>query len=69
MDTTAEGVETHDELELVRLLGRSHVQGHIYFTPMNAAEAGALASGSLDRQTQRAAIRAGRAQGAASASR
>ncbi|SHN58251.1 EAL domain-containing protein [Erythrobacter sanguineus] len=47
MDTTAEGVETHDELELVRLLGCSHVQGHIYFTPMNAAEAGALASGSL----------------------
>jgi diguanylate cyclase (GGDEF)-like protein/PAS domain S-box-containing protein len=34
MDTTAEGVETHDELELVRLLGCSHVQGHIYFPPM-----------------------------------
>ena len=45
MDTTAEGVETHDELELVRLLGCSHVQGHIYFPPMNVAEAAALASG------------------------
>jgi len=47
MDTTAEGVETHDELELVRLLGCSHVQGHIYFAPMDAASAGELAGGSL----------------------
>ncbi|HEY6816590.1 MAG TPA: EAL domain-containing protein [Croceibacterium sp.] len=30
MDTTAEGVETHDELDLVRLHGCSHVQGFIY---------------------------------------
>ncbi|RVT43698.1 putative bifunctional diguanylate cyclase/phosphodiesterase [Sphingobium algorifonticola] len=30
MDTTAEGVETHDELTLVRSLGCSHVQGYIY---------------------------------------
>ena len=30
MDTTAEGVETLDELELVRSLGCSHVQGYIY---------------------------------------
>ena len=30
MDTTAEGVETHDELELVRMLGCSHIQGFIY---------------------------------------
>jgi len=30
MDTTAEGVETFDELELVRSLGCSHVQGYIY---------------------------------------
>ena len=47
MDTTAEGVETHDELELVRLLGCSHVQGHIYFAPMSAAEVGDLVSGDL----------------------
>jgi diguanylate cyclase (GGDEF)-like protein/PAS domain S-box-containing protein len=30
MDTTAEGVETLDELDLVRLHGCSHVQGYIY---------------------------------------
>jgi diguanylate cyclase (GGDEF)-like protein/PAS domain S-box-containing protein len=47
MDTTAEGVETLDELELVRLLGCSHVQGYIYFKPMNAADATALVSGNL----------------------
>jgi hypothetical protein len=47
MDTTAEGVETLDELELIRLLGCSHVQGYIYFKPMNAADATALVSGDL----------------------
>jgi len=47
MDTTAEGVETLDELELVRLLGCSHIQGYIYFKPMNAADATALVSGDL----------------------
>jgi diguanylate cyclase (GGDEF)-like protein len=30
MDTTAEGVETMDELDLVRALGCSHIQGYIY---------------------------------------
>ncbi len=45
MDTTAEGVETLDELELVRLLGCSHVQGYIYYKPMSAADATALVSG------------------------
>ncbi len=41
METTAEGVETLDELDLVRMLGCSHVQGYIYERPlssMNAAE-------------------------------
>ncbi|MBI1401865.1 MAG: EAL domain-containing protein [Porphyrobacter sp.] len=47
MDTTAEGVETHDELELVRLLGCSHVQGHIYFKPMSAEKVDALVKGDL----------------------
>jgi diguanylate cyclase (GGDEF)-like protein/PAS domain S-box-containing protein len=47
MDTTAEGVETLDELELVRLLGCSHIQGYIYFKPMSAADATALVSGDL----------------------
>ncbi len=47
MDTTAEGVETHDELELVQLLGCSHVQGHIYHAPMSAADVDILVSGDL----------------------
>ncbi|RDC60146.1 Signaling protein YkoW [Alteripontixanthobacter maritimus] len=36
MDTTAEGVETLDELELVNSLGCSHVQGYIYARPLSA---------------------------------
>jgi hypothetical protein len=39
MDTTAEGVETLDELDLVRLHGCSHVQGYIYDRPLSAAAA------------------------------
>lgn len=35
METTAEGVETLDELDLVRMLGCSHVQGYIYERPLN----------------------------------
>lgn len=42
METTAEGVETHDELAMVRGLGCSHVQGYIYGKPMDLAEALAL---------------------------
>jgi diguanylate cyclase (GGDEF)-like protein len=38
MDTTAEGAETHDELDLIRQLGCSHVQGYIYGKPMPASE-------------------------------
>ncbi|HVR91104.1 MAG TPA: EAL domain-containing protein [Novosphingobium sp.] len=46
METTAEGVETLDELDLVRMLGCSHVQGYIYAQPLNAEAARAkLASG------------------------
>jgi len=47
MDTTAEGVETIDELELVRLLGCSHVQGYVYFKPMSASDATTLVAGDL----------------------
>ncbi|MCK9543617.1 MAG: EAL domain-containing protein [Novosphingobium sp.] len=36
METTAEGVETLDELDLVRMLGVSHVQGYIYEKPLAA---------------------------------
>ncbi|MHA6317185.1 EAL domain-containing protein [Altererythrobacter sp. CAU 1778] len=39
MDTTAEGVETLDELELVRSAGCSHVQGYIYERPLQADKA------------------------------
>ncbi len=47
MDTTAEGVETLDELELVRLLGCSHVQGYIYHTPLDAEAASELVKGDM----------------------
>lgn len=47
MDTTAEGVETLDELELVRLLGCSHVQGYIYYKPLDREEATKLVQGDL----------------------
>lgn len=35
METTAEGVETLDELDLVRMLGCSHIQGFIYEKPLS----------------------------------
>ncbi len=47
MDTTAEGVETLDELELVRELGCSHVQGNIYHKPLNSHDASKLVAGDL----------------------
>ena len=43
MQTTAEGVETPDELQLVRDLGCSLVQGYIFGKPMPSDEARALA--------------------------
>jgi diguanylate cyclase (GGDEF)-like protein len=39
MDTTAEGVETLDELDLVRMYGCSHVQGYIYERALDAVAA------------------------------
>ncbi|MEO1044318.1 MAG: EAL domain-containing protein [Pseudomonadota bacterium] len=42
MDTTAEGAETLDELDLVRELGCSHIQGYIYGKPMPGKDATAL---------------------------
>ncbi len=47
MDTTAEGVESLDELELVRELGCSHIQGNIYHKALCAHDAAALVQGSL----------------------
>ncbi|MXO64708.1 EAL domain-containing protein [Altericroceibacterium endophyticum] len=39
METTAEGVETLEELDLVRLHGCSHVQGYVYDRPLNRDKA------------------------------
>ncbi|WP_265561881.1 EAL domain-containing protein [Sphingomicrobium arenosum] len=39
MDTTAEGVETHDDLNLIRELGCSQVQGYIFGKPCDADHA------------------------------
>ena len=44
MDTVAEGVETHDDLELVRELGVSQVQGYIFGKPSTAEVAFEMAS-------------------------
>ena len=45
METTAEGAETHDELDLIRSLGCSHIQGYIFGKPMPASEARELVGG------------------------
>ena len=45
MDTIAEGAETHDELDLIRSLGCSHVQGYIYSKPLRAEEVQSLLTG------------------------
>ena len=44
MDTCAEGVETHDDLHLIRELGCSQIQGFIFGRPAAAAEARVLAN-------------------------
>jgi diguanylate cyclase (GGDEF)-like protein len=44
MDTTAEGVETHDDLHLIRELGCSQVQGYIFGKPASADDARELAN-------------------------
>jgi diguanylate cyclase (GGDEF)-like protein len=44
MDTCAEGVETHDDLHLIRELGCSQVQGYIFGKPAIASEARVLAN-------------------------
>ena len=45
METTAEGVEMMDELDLMRELGVSHIQGFIYSRPLAVAEATTLLDG------------------------
>ena len=44
MDTCAEGVETHDDLQLIRELGVSMVQGYIFGRPSEASVARELAN-------------------------
>ena len=44
MDTCAEGVETHDDLQLIRELGVSMVQGYIFGRPSPAESARELAN-------------------------
>jgi len=44
MDTCAEGVETHDDLQLIRELGVSMVQGYIFGRPSDAEVARDLAN-------------------------
>jgi diguanylate cyclase (GGDEF)-like protein len=44
METCAEGVETHDDLELIRELGVSHVQGYIFGRPARGEDARELAN-------------------------
>jgi hypothetical protein len=44
MDTCAEGVETHDDLQLIRELGVSMVQGYIFGKPSPAETARELAN-------------------------
>ena len=51
MSTTAEGVETEAELELIRKLGCKKIQGYYYGRPMSAEDAGAL----FKRQEERRA--------------
>ena len=48
MQTTAEGVETMDELELVRMYGCSHVQGFIYERPLDVQQANARLAAGLE---------------------
>ncbi len=49
MDTTAEGVETHDDLFLIRELGVSQVQGYIFGKPMPGIEAREMANSTARR--------------------
>jgi hypothetical protein len=44
METCAEGVETHDDLNLIRELGCSHIQGYIFGRPADAATSRELAN-------------------------
>lgn len=51
METTAEGIESLDQLELTKKLGVSHVQGYVYSKPIPSGElAGRLQTGEWSLQ-------------------
>jgi EAL domain-containing protein (putative c-di-GMP-specific phosphodiesterase class I) len=52
MATTAEGVETERELEIIRSLGCRKIQGYYFGRPMPAAEARGLFNDSKLRVAQ-----------------
>ena len=52
MSTTAEGVETEHELEVIRQLGCRKIQGYYFGRPMGAVEARGLFQGSQLRQAK-----------------
>ena len=51
LQTTAEGAETHQELELIRELGCTYIQGFIFGKGMDASSAALLASASAPMDT------------------
>ena len=57
MDTCAEGVETHDDLQLIRELGVSMVQGYIFGQPTPAETAREIANNSTIEAAGYACIR------------
>jgi hypothetical protein len=60
METTAEGAETLEELTLIRQLGCSQVQGHIFGRPMECGDALELAARSRAQAEQAGDSRAPR---------
>jgi len=52
MSTTAEGVETEHELDVIRQLGCRKIQGYYFGRPMPALEARGLFHGGQLRQAQ-----------------
>ena len=72
METTAEGVENHDEIALIRELGCSHIQGYVYGKPARAPDvlmqlsaAGGLATATgyrVSRSPRTAMLRTARIQ-------
>ena len=51
----AEGVETHEQLELLREIGCEHGQGYLFARPMKAEEMGVLSAAQSPQQVLRSA--------------